>query len=249
VETQVKIGLVLPQFVDDVTVPLRVAEHAQACGIEGVFSFDHLWPWQQSAGSSLAQLPLLGAVVARCEQLVAGTLVTRVGVASNDAVVRALSTANELSGGRFIAGIGAGGGDVARSEDVAYGIEHPSRQKRVEMLTDVATRLRSGGVDVWISGRSPGVVGAAVASGALLNVWTNEGETTERAIDGVGVTWATTLDASPPAIEEAVRAAQRIGHEWLVLLVRGISQRPEQTVELVSSVRQTAFRADSRGGH
>jgi alkanesulfonate monooxygenase SsuD/methylene tetrahydromethanopterin reductase-like flavin-dependent oxidoreductase (luciferase family) len=241
-----KIGIVVPQFVDDVEIPLRAASRAEQLGVDGAFCFDHLWPWGRTEGNALAQFPLLGALAGEHATLTLGTLVARVGVASNEAVVRALTTSNELTNGRFIAGIGAGGGPVARREDTAYGVDHPSRTQRVAMLEDVAAQLRAAGIEVWISGKAQPIVDVARRTHSSSNIWT-DGEPVPAESNGVPVTWAVTSVPDVEVLVDCVREARRLAHRWIVFRLRGIGRDPEAVVEKLAKARDLADKRD--GGH
>lgn len=183
------IGCTLPQFSDDPGAVLAAAQRAEAAGLAGVFLFDHLWPLGGRDKPILAAWPLLGALAAVTERLAVGTLVARVGVVSDAQLVSQLATAERISGGRLIAGLGTGD-RLSFAENDAYGIPFEPVARRTERLVAVGGELQRRGAAVWIGGRHPLVRQAALALSAPLNLWGGSVEEVAEAVRaGHEVTW------------------------------------------------------------
>ena len=119
---------------------LRVAEHTERSGWEGVWFPDHFMP----AGGELsrpvlecwATLAGLAAVVPRVRlgALVCGNTYRHPAVLANIAVA-----ADHVSGGRVVLGIGAG---WQENEHVAYGIHFGSTGQRLDRLEEACQVIR-----------------------------------------------------------------------------------------------------------
>lgn len=149
-----KLGLTLPSFVEDPEVPILVARAAEAAGLDGVFVYDHLWRGNPpNRRPALECLALLGAVVAETSQIAVGTLVARATLRPPATLAHALATAQRVSGGRIIAGIGSGDSE-SRGENEAFGLEFGTMADRVAALHDTVRAVAATGVPVWVGGRS-----------------------------------------------------------------------------------------------
>jgi alkanesulfonate monooxygenase SsuD/methylene tetrahydromethanopterin reductase-like flavin-dependent oxidoreductase (luciferase family) len=176
-----KVGLTLPCFVDDPDVPLAVARAADDAGVDGVFVYDHLWrdrpPPRRPALECLA---LLGAVAAETARVAVGTLVARATLRPAAVLAAALDTAQRVSGGRLIAGIGSGDSE-SRLENEAFGLEFGSMGDRVGALVDAVRAVRGRGYPVWVGGRAAQVRETVV----LADAWNRWGGDARRfAADG-----------------------------------------------------------------
>jgi alkanesulfonate monooxygenase SsuD/methylene tetrahydromethanopterin reductase-like flavin-dependent oxidoreductase (luciferase family) len=213
----VRVGLVLPVFEPSPSKALDVARRAEDTGIDGVFSYDHLFPINRPDRPALAATAVLAAVAASTRRVRLGTLVSRVTLLPEPVLVAALATLDEIAGGRVIAGIGAGD-SLTKPENRAYGLPFPPVSERLEALTRVARSLRSRGVRVWIGGRSPQVRELAAAEADGWNCW--DGPFEELAAfsrrSGTGeLTWG----GPPPADGDVIghlRALRQVGVAWVV---------------------------------
>ena len=165
-----KVGVCLPVFLPSADLALDVAARAEAEGLDGVFSFDHLFPAGQPDRPSLSALPVLAAVAVRTSRLQIGPLVSRVGVLHLAVQLRALTTIQEMSGGRLIAALGSGAAR-SRPENDAYGLPTRSVDERLEELTEVTRAVRGQGIEVWIGGNSPRVRQLADTEADGWNCW------------------------------------------------------------------------------
>lgn len=165
-----KIGFVAPVFLRDPNVALEAAHIADESGIDGVFSYDHLFPIHFRDRPALAAIPMLAAMAVRTRHIRLGTLVCRVTMLPVPVLVDSLATLDELSGRRAIAGIGTGD-RLTAPETEAYGTAFPPLETRLEMLVEAARGLRARGVETWIGGRSREVRAVAAAKADAWNSW------------------------------------------------------------------------------
>jgi hypothetical protein len=150
----VHLGLALPSFVEDPEIPIEVARAAEAADLDGVFVYDHLWRGDPpNRRPALECFALLGAVAAETTRVHVGTLVARASLRPPPTLANSFATAQRISGGRLIAGIGAGDSQ-SRGELEAYGIEFGSMADRVNALHDAVRASAGNGFPVWVGGRA-----------------------------------------------------------------------------------------------
>lgn len=124
---------------------------AEAEGFDGVWLFDHLAGSVHGQGRVLECWTTLSAVAAAVPRIAVGPLV--LNVANRDAGTLAVmaATLQEVSGGRLLLGLGAGGGRDTpyASEQFALGRSVASdagRRRSVEVAVDTARAVWSGTV-------------------------------------------------------------------------------------------------------
>jgi alkanesulfonate monooxygenase SsuD/methylene tetrahydromethanopterin reductase-like flavin-dependent oxidoreductase (luciferase family) len=129
---------------------LDAAKAAEACGLDGVWLNDHLNGLVERAPHALECWTLLSALASTVPRVVLGPLV--LNVANRDAGTLAVmaATLQEVSGGRLMLGIGAGGRSGTR-----YGLEQealgrtvasdPERRLHVERTVQTLRQVWSGG--------------------------------------------------------------------------------------------------------
>lgn len=208
------VGLVLPVFERSTDMALTVARRAEVEGIDGVFSYDHLFPINRPDRPALAAIQVLAAVAGITDHIQLGTLVSRVNLLPGAVLVEALTTLNGLAAGRVIAGIGVGD-SLTKRENFAYGLPFPPVSTRLEDATRVARSLRTRDVRVWIGGRSPRVRELAGREADGWNCW--DGSLEElAAFTGPGQrTWG----GPPPARGELprhLRSLEDAGVAWAI---------------------------------
>jgi alkanesulfonate monooxygenase SsuD/methylene tetrahydromethanopterin reductase-like flavin-dependent oxidoreductase (luciferase family) len=122
---------------------------AEASGFDGVWLYDHLAGSVHSAPHVLECWTILTAIAASVPRLMVGSLV--LNVANRDAGTLAVmaATLQEVSGGRLLLGIGAGGGHDTpyAGEQIALGRPvptDPARRRNVESTIDTLRRVWSG---------------------------------------------------------------------------------------------------------
>jgi len=212
----VKVGITLPTFRDDADSALEAARRAEALGLDGVFSFDHLWPMGQPGRPALSSGPLLGAVVASTTTVTVGTLVARIGLLPDEMLVGVLSSLDALSDRRLIAGMGTGD-HLSRAENDAFGIPfEPAAERRVR-LASVAATVRDRGIPVWIGGGLPKTVELARSLGVAVNLWEgDELRVAELTASGVEVTWGGPVGETVEEASARLSALARAGATWAV---------------------------------
>jgi alkanesulfonate monooxygenase SsuD/methylene tetrahydromethanopterin reductase-like flavin-dependent oxidoreductase (luciferase family) len=150
----VKVGLTLPSFVEDPEIPIAVARAAEAAGLDGVFVYDHLWRGDPpNRRPAIECFTLLGAVAAETSTISVGTLVARATLRPAAVLAHTFETAQRVSNGRVIAGIGSGDAQ-SRAENEAYGLEFGTMTDRIDALHDAVRAVRARNIPVWIGGRA-----------------------------------------------------------------------------------------------
>lgn len=100
-------GVSLPPFADVATLTSMAVE-AEEAGWDGVFVWDHL-VWRRQSPLDVADpWVLLGAMAARTERVMLGTLVTPLARRRPWVVAKQLTTLDHLSRGRAVLGVGLG---------------------------------------------------------------------------------------------------------------------------------------------
>jgi alkanesulfonate monooxygenase SsuD/methylene tetrahydromethanopterin reductase-like flavin-dependent oxidoreductase (luciferase family) len=241
----VKVGLALPCFVDDPELPISVARRAEAAGLDGVFVYDHLWrdipPPRRGALECFA---LLGAVAADTARLHVGTFVARASLRPPATLAHCLDTAQRVSDGRLIAGIGAGDKQT-KAENEAFGLPFGTAVTRIEELMASVLAARGRGYPVWVGGNAALVCETV----ALADGWNGWGGTPDafaanaalvrEVAPDAALTWgglvlvgrddehaatkasgrkigADVIVGGPERVAEQLRAFGREGAEWIV---------------------------------
>jgi alkanesulfonate monooxygenase SsuD/methylene tetrahydromethanopterin reductase-like flavin-dependent oxidoreductase (luciferase family) len=218
VKFTVKVGLVAPVFLGSPRAALSVAQHAEQAGIDGVFSYDHLFPIGSPNRPALSAIPMLAAMAVGTERIRLGTLVCRVTLLPVPVLVESLVTLDEIAGHRAIAGLGAGDSLTAPEND-AYGLPFPALDERLRLLAEAARALRKRGVTTWIGGRSRHVRAIAAADADGWNAW--DGPLDQLAAfaaansGGAAATWGGPPPADGDFAGQLSRLAQA-GVEWAV---------------------------------
>jgi alkanesulfonate monooxygenase SsuD/methylene tetrahydromethanopterin reductase-like flavin-dependent oxidoreductase (luciferase family) len=211
-----KVGVTLPQFVDDASAALTAAVRAEQLGLDGLFCFDHLWPIGQRGRPAISMPPLLGAVATVTSTIHIGTLVARIGLVPDAVLIDTFASLEQISGGRLIAGVGTGD-SLSRQENDAYGVPFDSALERRKSMATVARAVRARGIPVWVGGGRPSTTAVAVEVGAAVNLW---GDTAARAAElsgaGYEVTWGGPLRGDAAAMAAQLRLLAEAGVTWVV---------------------------------
>lgn len=212
-----QLGVTLPTFTADPEEPLEAARAAEAAGLHGVFSFDHLWPLGHPERPSLSVYPTLGAVGSVTRRVRVGTLVARVGLLPDEVVAAGIEGLQAMVGARLVAGLGTGD-EQSAPEHFRYGLPYLGRRARVASLEALASRFVSSGIECWIGGGSLEVDAVARASGAALNLWGVSAERLRevRARLRATVTWAGPLPKTAQAAAGMLSGLDAAGAEWVV---------------------------------
>src|SRR3970282_2278986 len=140
-----RVGVQLPEAERDVRWPelVAMARAAEEVGFDSVWVGDHLLyrgdgrpergPWDAWM--------TLSALAASTDRVRLGPLVACAAFHPPGIVARMAATIDEVSGGRFVLGIGAGWN---RTEFDAFGIDYDQRASRFEEAFDVIRRLLDG---------------------------------------------------------------------------------------------------------
>jgi alkanesulfonate monooxygenase SsuD/methylene tetrahydromethanopterin reductase-like flavin-dependent oxidoreductase (luciferase family) len=139
------VGVQLPEVERDVRWPelLAIAARAEACGFDSVWVGDHLLyrddgrpergPWDAWT--------LLAAIAASTERVRLGPLVSATAFHPPGLVARMAATVDEVSGGRFVLGLGTGWNET---EFRAFGLPFDHRVARFEEAFEIIRRLLAG---------------------------------------------------------------------------------------------------------
>jgi alkanesulfonate monooxygenase SsuD/methylene tetrahydromethanopterin reductase-like flavin-dependent oxidoreductase (luciferase family) len=230
----VRVGVTLPSFVDDPEVPIAVARAAERAGVDAVFVFDHLFrDGPNGRRPALECFALLGAVAAETTTAQVGTLVARATLRPAATLAHCFNTVQRVSGGRLIAGIGAGDRH-SRDENESYGLAFGTMADRVDALHDAVHASRGNGYPVWVGGQAA-QVRELVALADGWNAWGSGIDAFRRDVEhvrelaaGATITWGgvVSFDASdrddvvsgsPEQIAAQLRPYADAGAEWLLL--------------------------------
>ena len=135
------------------------AVEAEAARFDGVWLYDHLAGSVHRAPHVLECWTSLTAIAATVPRLMVGTLVLNVANRLPGTLAVAAATLQEVSGGRLLLGVGAGGGrDLPyAAEQHALGRAVPGDRRRRAMLEQMVNELRT----VW-TGETGGADGFLV---------------------------------------------------------------------------------------
>jgi alkanesulfonate monooxygenase SsuD/methylene tetrahydromethanopterin reductase-like flavin-dependent oxidoreductase (luciferase family) len=154
----VKLGIQLPEVERDVRWPeyVAMARAAEASGFDSIWLGDHLLyadgrgPWEAWT--------LLSALAAVTERVQLGPLVACAGFHPPAVLAKMAATVDEVSGGRFILGVGAGSN---RYDFESFGLELDRPVARFEEAFPIIRGLLAGEA-VSVSGRFHSVDGAVL---------------------------------------------------------------------------------------
>lgn len=123
---------------------LRIARHAEQTGWDGVWFADHFMPNEPASVPVTTPTLEAGSVVAALAAAVPrvriGTLVYGNTYRHPAVLANAAATVDEISGGRFVLGLGAG---WQQNEHRQYGIELPGVRERIDALAEAMQVIRS----------------------------------------------------------------------------------------------------------
>ena len=117
----------------------------EAAGYAGIWSWDHFVSRGRRETPVLEAWTALTAIAALTERTTVGTFVANVMNRHPAVLARMAATLHEVSGGRFVLGIGIGG---APAEHLAYGIPWPDAPERVARLEEAVAVMRA----LWTGG-------------------------------------------------------------------------------------------------
>lgn len=159
------VDVVLSPFGGDAGALVEAAVRAEAVGLDGVWTFDHVSSLASltapGAGASRDPFAVLGAIAARTSRVRIGTLVANIHNRRPEQLALGIDTLGSLAGsaagaGRVVCGVGAGAGPGSpfAREDAALGrVPEPAEVRRAALGRYVAA-LDS----LWAGRGVPGVV-------------------------------------------------------------------------------------------
>ncbi len=194
--SRMRVGVMLPLFVDEPTRITDFARRAEALGFDGVFGFDHLLPLHQPPERpSFEVFSSLAAVAAATDRVSVGTLVTRASLRPAGLLAKLAASVDGVAGGRLILAIGTGDA-LSRDEHDTFGFPYMGtviRRRHLEETVTAVRALLAGGTweggelvpavsgpilpgpgrvpPVWVGGLSDEVVRIAARSADAWNGW------------------------------------------------------------------------------
>lgn len=148
------VDLLLDPFGARWTDVRTTAQLAEELGYGGIWTWDHLAGQAHGAQGVLECWTVLSALAEATERVMLGPLVLNVANRRPGLLATMAATLQEVSGGRLLLGIGAGGGTGTPypPEQVALGGEvppDPVRRGQLAETIEVVRRVWSGAVDPW----------------------------------------------------------------------------------------------------
>jgi alkanesulfonate monooxygenase SsuD/methylene tetrahydromethanopterin reductase-like flavin-dependent oxidoreductase (luciferase family) len=215
------------------------AEEAEALGFDSVWLMDHMWI-DRGSGRAGGHEPLvsLAYAAARTRRIRLGVLVLCQAFRHPGQLAREISALNDASGGRFIAGLGAG---WYEPEFTAFGWPFDYKVSRfAEMLPAVRSLLHAERVTLegrWLTLRDASVLVSREAP----PVWVAAGgdrmlELTARHADGWNLAWG---GADPGWLSEPLnklRAACAAAGREAITISAGVLNIPEEGAETAGRV-------------
>ncbi|MEZ5282711.1 MAG: LLM class flavin-dependent oxidoreductase [Acidimicrobiales bacterium] len=128
---------------------------AEELGIGGLWAMDHLTGIVHERDHVLECFAVLGGLAAITSRARLGTLVANAGLRNPALLAQTAATLHDQTDGRFVLGVGAGGGAGSpyAVELERVGIDHrpdPIRRQRVEEVIDVVKHLWNGNDDTYV---------------------------------------------------------------------------------------------------
>lgn len=126
---------------------------AEEHGFDGLWTWDHLAGQSHGADGVLECWTVLSALAAAVPRVMLGPMVLNVANRRPGVLATAAATLQEVSGGRLLLGIGAGGGRGVPypSEQIATGVEVPADPVRRAQVAEAVTVLRQ----LWTGTAAP----------------------------------------------------------------------------------------------
>jgi alkanesulfonate monooxygenase SsuD/methylene tetrahydromethanopterin reductase-like flavin-dependent oxidoreductase (luciferase family) len=141
----VRVGIQLPEVEREVRWPeyLAMAQAAEAVGFDSIWVGDHLLYRGDDGGETgpWDAWTLLAALAARTERVQLGPLVACTAFHPPGLIARMAATLAEVSGGRFVLGLGAGWNE---EEFRAFGLPYDHRVSRFEESFTIIWQLLAG---------------------------------------------------------------------------------------------------------
>ena len=235
-----RVGLTLPQFQERPEACIEVAKQAEEAGLDGVFTFDHLWAIGRPDQPSLHGTSLLAALAVETERVRVGTLVARVGLWPDTVLEAMLASADGMASHRLVAGMGVGD-RLSKDENLAYGVPFAPASERRASLARCCRNLRRLGIETWVGGLSAGTRAVGRAEADALNMWEVGPAAVAAEVDrpdAVEVTWGGRVDLSGPGdvVGAVLRSLAEAGATWAVVAPIGVPWA--EAVEILAGARE-----------
>ena len=137
--TQIKFGLFFPQVAVDFRTVKARAQLADRVGFHSIWFVDHMWSRGLPDLDHLEAWTLMSATAAVTERIGVATLVLCNSYRNPALLAKMVSSLDNVSGGRFLLGLGAGWMD---EEYRGYGYPFPSPRVRIEQLDEALTVMK-----------------------------------------------------------------------------------------------------------
>jgi probable F420-dependent oxidoreductase len=198
---------------------------ADDLGVDSIWFWDHFFPlYGNPDGNQFECWSLLAACALDTRAPQIGPMVSCVGYRNPDLIAYMAGTIDQLSGGRFVLGLGAGWFERDYAE---YGYEFGEARDRVRLLKDVLPRIKrriaklkpgpAGKMPILIGGGGEQVTLRLVAEHAQMwNALGTPGEYAHKS--GVLDEWCRRLGRDPREIERTANVPAMSGKEveqWL----------------------------------
>jgi alkanesulfonate monooxygenase SsuD/methylene tetrahydromethanopterin reductase-like flavin-dependent oxidoreductase (luciferase family) len=143
-QTVMRVGVQLPEVEREVRWPelLEIALGAEASGFESIWVGDHmLYRDERGERGPWDAWTQLAALAAATDRVRVGPLVASTAFHPPGVIARMAAAIDEIAGGRFVLGIGAGWNEV---EFRSFGIDFDYRASRFEEAFEIIRRLLAG---------------------------------------------------------------------------------------------------------
>lgn len=226
------LGLTLPTFHEDPEVLVGVARAAEAAGVDGVFTYDHLYRVASGAqGPALSLEPVLGLLAVETDRISFGPFMARATIRRAPVLRSVLDTVLRIAGPRLIAGMGSGD-SLSDPENEMFGVPTGPAGGRVAVrmsaLQSTVEALRGRGYPVWVGGRSDRILATAAAAADGWNGWNLTSsefvseverlraacEVALRPADDLVVTWGGLVELRPDKWKDAADRPDVLGGSY-----------------------------------
>lgn len=137
--TNVHFGVTIPQIKRPWAVAAQASEQFEAMGYDSIWVCDHLYGPQSPQLPILEAWSMVSALAAITRRVEIGTLVTPAGMRNPAHLAKVIATADNIAGGRVIAGLGAG---WMPREFTDFGMPFLPTRERLEQLRETVQLLK-----------------------------------------------------------------------------------------------------------
>jgi alkanesulfonate monooxygenase SsuD/methylene tetrahydromethanopterin reductase-like flavin-dependent oxidoreductase (luciferase family) len=137
--TKAHFGVTVPQIKRPWMAAAQAAGQFEAMGFDSIWVCDHLYGPQSPQLPILEAWTMVAALAAITERVEIGTLVTPAGMRNPAHLAKTIATADNIAGGRVIAGLGAGWMPREFSD---FGMPFMATRERLEQLRETVELLR-----------------------------------------------------------------------------------------------------------